>query len=238
MPAGGLLSRGQRLTLPPSPCPVLKCSDWSRTIYARGRDEDYVILTRGALLVPLVLRIMGITAAASPESSWLLPLLLLLLCHVLPCVLHSTNSSLCTHHWAPAGPHQLLTDPLINSIHLETPAAGRLLDRIRVLLAGRAAEEIMQGSPSTYSNADLKVSAVVLLTLCDCGWLTFQQLLGKRSQASWLLAGRGRGRSRRSPSLPAAMEGSLSRRTRRISRPALLRLLWSPRRTPPPWQSV
>lgn len=37
------------------------------------------------------------------------------------------------------------------------PTAGRLLDRIRVLLAGRAAEEIMLGSPSTYSNADLKV---------------------------------------------------------------------------------
>ncbi|KAI7845492.1 hypothetical protein COHA_001038 [Chlorella ohadii] len=58
---------------------VPRGSDWSRTIYARGRDEDYVILTR-----------------------------------------------------------------------------GRLLDRIRVLLAGRAAEEIMLGSPSTYSNADLK----------------------------------------------------------------------------------
>ena len=32
-----------------------------------------------------------------------------------------------------------------------------------MLLAGRAAEEIMQGSPSTYSNADLKVSTIVLL---------------------------------------------------------------------------
>lgn len=53
--------------------------EWSRTIYARGADEDYLIMTR-----------------------------------------------------------------------------GRLLDRIRVVLAGRAAEEVALGSPSTYSTADLR----------------------------------------------------------------------------------
>ncbi|KAI3430488.1 hypothetical protein D9Q98_005083 [Chlorella vulgaris] len=57
---------------------VPRGSEWSRTIYARGRDEDYLIMTR-----------------------------------------------------------------------------GRLLDRIRVMLAGRAAEEVVQGTPSSYSNGDL-----------------------------------------------------------------------------------
>ena len=64
---------------------LLYCrSDWSRTIYARGRDEDYVIMTR-----------------------------------------------------------------------------GRLLDRIRVVLAGRAAEEVALGAPSTYGTTDLRVGVGV-----------------------------------------------------------------------------
>lgn len=66
----------------PAPPPLMSPrSEWSRTIYARGRDEDYLIMTR-----------------------------------------------------------------------------GRLLDRIRVMLAGRAAEEVVQGTPSSYSNGDLSVS--------------------------------------------------------------------------------
>ncbi|KAL4448900.1 hypothetical protein ABPG77_007617 [Micractinium sp. CCAP 211/92] len=58
---------------------VPRGSEWSRTIYARGRDEDYLIMTR-----------------------------------------------------------------------------GRLLDRIRVVLAGRAAEEVALGQPSTYGTSDLR----------------------------------------------------------------------------------
>ena len=53
--------------------------DWSRTIYARGNDEDYIIMTK-----------------------------------------------------------------------------GRLVDRVRVILAGRAAEEVMFGVPSTYGTGDIK----------------------------------------------------------------------------------
>ncbi len=34
---------------------------------------------------------------------------------------------------------------------------GRLLDRIRVVLAGRAAEEVALGQPSTYGTSDLRV---------------------------------------------------------------------------------
>ena len=34
---------------------------------------------------------------------------------------------------------------------------GRLLDRIRVVLAGRAGEEVLLGSPSTYGVSDLRV---------------------------------------------------------------------------------
>lgn len=30
--------------------PPLLRSDWSRTTFARGRDEDYIIMTRGRLL--------------------------------------------------------------------------------------------------------------------------------------------------------------------------------------------
>jgi hypothetical protein len=62
-----------------------RCSEWSRTIYARGRDEDYLVMTR-----------------------------------------------------------------------------GRLLDRIRVVLAGRAAEEVVLGTPSSYSTGDLRVGAPCL----------------------------------------------------------------------------
>ena len=54
--------------------------DWSRTIYARGNDEDYIIMTK-----------------------------------------------------------------------------GRILDRIRVILAGRAAEEVCNGVPSTYGTNDIRV---------------------------------------------------------------------------------
>jgi ATP-dependent Zn protease len=34
---------------------------------------------------------------------------------------------------------------------------GRLLDRVRVVLAGRAAEEVALGAPSTYGTSDLRV---------------------------------------------------------------------------------
>lgn len=34
---------------------------------------------------------------------------------------------------------------------------SRLLERVRVTLAGRAAEELLLGNPTTYSVADLKV---------------------------------------------------------------------------------
>ena len=61
--------------------------DWSRTIYARGDDEDYVIMTK-----------------------------------------------------------------------------GRLMDRVRVILAGRAAEEVMFGIPSTYGTNDLRVRTNVLVS--------------------------------------------------------------------------
>jgi len=67
--------------------------DWSRTIYARGKDEDYVIMTK-----------------------------------------------------------------------------GRLMDRVRVILAGRAAEEVMFGVPSTYGTSDLKVRAFASMQVIalDC----------------------------------------------------------------------
>ena len=60
---------------------VARGRDWSRTTYARGRDEDYLISTR-----------------------------------------------------------------------------GRLMDRVRVVLAGRAAEEVALGVPSTYAVSDIRVS--------------------------------------------------------------------------------
>ena len=36
---------------------------------------------------------------------------------------------------------------------------GRMMDRIRVVLAGRAAEEVALQEPSTYCQQDLQVSA-------------------------------------------------------------------------------
>lgn len=65
--------------------------DWSRTIYARGNDEDYIIMTK-----------------------------------------------------------------------------GRLLDRIRVVLAGRAAEEVWDGVPSTYGTNDVRVRFFLNTTQIYC----------------------------------------------------------------------
>lgn len=135
----------------PLPLDSPERSDWSRTIYARGRDEDYVILTRGAALLLLwglwllwgLLMNSAAAAAAAAVATAMVPLACCCFSASvlqLPCAGHHPNN-----FW-------------FSLTHFRfSSAAGRLLDRIRVLLAGRAAEEIMLGSPSTYSNADLKV---------------------------------------------------------------------------------
>lgn len=75
-----LHQRAQRIEAVERVSIVPRGRDWSRTIYARGNDEDYIIMTK-----------------------------------------------------------------------------GRLLDRIRVVLAGRAAEEVWDGVPSTYGTNDVRV---------------------------------------------------------------------------------
>lgn len=58
-----------RLPLPLPPASPSR-SDWSRTIYARGRDEDYVIFTRGARLVASRLGLFASFGWCLPRTAW------------------------------------------------------------------------------------------------------------------------------------------------------------------------
>lgn len=118
---GGISGRTETPILPLPPSSLVGLSDWSRTIYARGRDEDYVILTRGALLFRQGWSYFGLLlCCCSPAEVLLLqrfaqlpslnPVLLL---GAAPCIrpgccashptLYSASHS--TNRRPPAGPH-------------------------------------------------------------------------------------------------------------------------------------
>ena len=136
-------------------------SEWSRTIYARGADEDYLIMTRGGLVAALGdgMRMLGGGGGGGQHRTLCCRRLdthidstpLYTLAPAPPCAPAATSHGIvCLHAPAPP-PH---THPPHPPTH---PPAGRLLDRIRVVLAGRAAEEVALGAPSTYGTSDLRV---------------------------------------------------------------------------------
>jgi len=107
-------------------------SDWRRTIFMRGSNEDYTLTTR-----------------AQPPDMPAKPVISVCTI-ILICILRSD--------WT----RTIFLRGSDEDYTLTTRA--RLLERIRVTLAGRAAEEaLLPGGATTYSTGDLKVGSVILI---------------------------------------------------------------------------
>jgi len=107
-------------------------SDWRRTIFLRGSNEDYTLTMR-----------------AQPPDNPAKPVISVCTI-ILICILRSD--------WT----RTIFLRGSDEDYTLTTRA--RLLERIRVTLAGRAAEEaLLPGGATTYSTGDLKVGSVILI---------------------------------------------------------------------------